>query len=180
MAAVAGRYARAFAEVVSGQKMDPEKTIQEFREIASLVQENQELRNVFQSPAVDHKQKIALLDAIIKKMNGSKMLRNFVAVLIDKRRIGEIGDIFEQFRQDLDARMGIADAQVLSARQLSDVERKSMEAQITALSGKRVRATYSEDPSLLGGAVVRIGSTIYDGSVRGQLERMKQQISGTN
>jgi F-type H+-transporting ATPase subunit delta len=113
-------------------------------------------------------------------MNGSKMLRNFVAVLIDKRRIGAIREIFDQFRQDLDARMGIADAQVLSARQLSDVERKSMEAQITALSGKRVRATYSEDPSLLGGAVVRIGSTIYDGSVRGQLERMKQQISGTN
>jgi F-type H+-transporting ATPase subunit delta len=179
MAAVAGRYARAFAEVVADQKMDPEKTIQEFREFSTLVQENHELRNIFQSPAVEHKQKIALLDAIIKKMSGSKMLRNFVAVLIDKQRIGVIGEIFEQFRQDLDARMGIADAQVKSARELSAAERKALEAQITALSGKRVRATYSEDSTLLGGAVIRVGSTIYDGSVRGQLQRLKQQISGS-
>lgn len=179
MAAVAGRYARAFAEVVADQKMDPEKTVHEFRELATLVEQNHELRNIFQSPAVEHKQKISLLDAIIKKMGGSKMLRNFVAVLIDKQRIGEISEIFQQFRQELDARMGIADAQVKSARELNAAERKALEAQITAVSGKRVRATYTEDPSLLGGAVVQIGSTIYDGSVRGQLQRMKQQIVGS-
>ncbi len=179
MAAVAGRYARAFAEVVADRKMDPEKTIHEFRELATLVEQNQELRNVFQSPAVEHKQKISLLDAIIKKMDGSKMLRNFVAVLIDKQRIGEIREIFEQFRQDVDARMGLVEAQVKSARELSAAERKALESQITAVSGRRVRATYTEDPSLLGGAVVRVGSTIYDGSVRGQLQRMKQQIVGS-
>jgi F-type H+-transporting ATPase subunit delta len=178
MAAVAGRYARAFAEVVAGQKLDPGKTVQELNEVAALVDGSAELRNVFQNPSVDHKQKIGLLDAIIKKMNGSKMLRNFVAVLVDQRRIAQIGEIAEQFRQELDERMGIAQAQVKSARELSAKEKKDLEQQLAEATGKIIRATYAEEASLLGGAVVRVGSVIYDGSVRGQLQRIKEQITG--
>lgn len=178
MAAVAGRYARAFAEVVGDQKLDPEKTVQELNAVAALVDGSTELRNVFQNPSVDHKQKIGLLDAIIKKMSGSKMLRNFVAVLVDQRRIAQIGEIAEQFRQELDERMGIAQAQVKSARELSAKEKKDLEQQLAEATGKTIRATYAEDASLLGGAVVRVGSVIYDGSVRGQLLRIKEQITG--
>jgi len=74
--------------------------------------------------------------------------------------------------------MGIAEARVSSARELTAAEKKSLEQRLAAVTGKTVRATYSEDATLLGGAVVRIGSTIYDGSVRGQLERLKQEIVG--
>src|SRR5512146_1938822 len=178
MAAVAGRYARAFAEVVADQKLDAEKTVQELNAMAALVNGSAELRNVFQNPSVDHKQKIGLLDAIIKKTGGSKMLRNFVAVLVDQHRLAQIGEIAEQFRQELDERMGIAQAQVKSARELSAKEKKDLEQQLAEATGKTIRATYFEDASLLGGAVVRVGSVIYDGSVRGQLQRIKEQITG--
>src|SRR5215471_10095875 len=106
MAAVAGRYARAFAEVVAQHKMDPEKTVNDLAQMARLVGESRELRNVLSSPSVEHKQKIGLLDAIIKKIGAVGTLRNFVAVLIDHKRIGQIGEITEQFKRELDQRMG--------------------------------------------------------------------------
>jgi F-type H+-transporting ATPase subunit delta len=177
MAAVAGRYARAFAEVVTAQKIAPDQANAALSEMAALVQGSPELRNVLQNPAVEHAQKLALLDVIIKRMGASQVLRNFVAVLIDNKRIGQIGEIAEQFKQELDRRMGIADAQVSSFRTLTEAEKMSLEKQLTAVTGKTVRASYSEDPALLGGAVVRVGSTIYDGSVRGQLQRIREQIT---
>jgi len=178
MAAVAGRYARAFAEVASGHNMDPEKTIQELDQVNALFTENHELHSLFLNPAVPHEQKLGLLDALVKKMGGSKMLRNFLAVLVDHRRIGQISEIAREFREQLDDRMGIADAQVSSARELSAAEKKTLEAQLAQTTGKRIRAHYANDPSLLGGAVVRIGSTVYDGSVRGQLHKLKAEIAG--
>src|SRR5215831_12943628 len=127
MAAVASRYARAFADVVVERKMDPEKTVAELMQMAALVSSSHELHNVLSNPAVENKQKIGLLDAIIKKMGASKLLRNFVAVLIDHKRIGQIGEITERFRRELDARMGIAEARISSARELTAAERKSLE-----------------------------------------------------
>ncbi len=177
MAAVVGRYARAFAGVVVERNTDTGKAVRELDEMAALVGQSAELRNVLRNPAVEHKQKLALLDAIVKRMGATLLLRNFVAVLIDHKRIHQIGDIAVQFKQELDRRMGIAEAQVRSFRALTEVEKRSLEKQLTAVTGKTVRATYAEDPRLLGGAVVRVGSTIYDGSVRGQLQRLKEQIT---
>ncbi|MBZ5532767.1 MAG: ATP synthase F1 subunit delta [Acidobacteriia bacterium] len=178
MAVVTGRYARAFAEVIAAHQGDAGKAVEELEQMASLVDGSHELRNVFQNPAVAQKQKISLLDEIIEKMGGSRLLRNFLAVLIDQHRIGQIAEIARQFKQDLDARMGIAEAKVSSARELTAAEKKSLEKELAATTGKTIRATYAEDATLLGGAIVRVGSTIYDGSVRGRLEKMKEQISG--
>src|SRR5262249_26365695 len=105
-----------------------------------------------------------------------KLLRNFAAVLIEHKRIGQIGEITELFRKEMDQRMGIADAKVSSARALTAAEKKSLEQRLAAVTGKTVRATYAEDTTLLGGAVVRIGSMVYDGSVRGQLRRIKENL----
>jgi F-type H+-transporting ATPase subunit delta len=179
VAAIAGRYARAFAELAAEHNMDPEKTIQELEQLGALFSQNHELHNVFLNPAVPHDQKLKLLDAIINRMGGSKLLRNFLAVLVDHRRIGQLSEIAREFRDQLDERMGIADAQVNSARELTAGERKTLETQLAEVTGKTIRARYAENPALLGGAVVRIGSTIYDGSVRGQMEKLKQQIAGT-
>lgn len=178
MASVTGRYARAFADVTSEHKLPPEKVISELQQMANLVEGSSELRHVLANPAVEHEQKIALLDAIVKRTGANRLLRNFVAVLIDHKRIAHIGEIAVQFKRDLDERMGIADARVSSARKLSETERKSLERQLAEITGKTVRATYAEDGGLLGGAVVRIGSTIYDGSVRGRLEKIKEEIVG--
>lgn len=177
MAAIAARYARAFAEVAAERKLDPEKTVQELDELGALFAQSQELHSVFLNPAVPHEDKLKLLDAIVKKIGGDKMLRNFLAVLVDQRRIGLMAEIAREFRDQFDERVGIADAQVSSARELSASEKKTLEAQLAGVTGKKIRARYAEDPALLGGVVVRIGSTIYDGSVRGRLQKLKEQIT---
>jgi len=179
MAAVAGRYARAFADVAVAHKLDAGNTVAEMSDVARLIEDNRELRNVLQNPAVRHQQKLRLLDAIVKLTGGSKLMRNFVAVLIDHRRINNLGEIVTEFKQELDRRMGIAEARVRSARALSAAEKKSMEKQLAEITGMTVRASYSEYPALLGGVTVRVGSTIYDGSVQGRLERMRQEIAGS-
>jgi len=177
MAAVLGRYARAYAEVAVKNKLNPEKTVAEFQQMADVVNSSRELRNVLQNPAVSREQKLKLLDSIIKHIGATRMLRNFLAVLIDHRRIGSIGDLLEQFKRELDRRMGIADAKVSSVRELSSAEKKSLEQELAEITGKTVRATYSQDASLLGGVMVRVGSTIYDGSVHGRLQRMRQELA---
>jgi len=176
MAAVLARYARAFADVTISQKLNAEKTVAELAEIATLVNGSRELRNVLQNPAVSRAQKLALLDAVMKRTGGNKLLRNFLAVLIDHRRIGNVGEVVEQFKKELDRLMGIAEARVSSARSLSAAEKKSLEQQLAEVTGMAVRATYTEDTALLGGVTVRVGSTIYDGSVQGRLERMRKEI----
>jgi F-type H+-transporting ATPase subunit delta len=177
MAAVLGRYARAYADVAIKNKLSPEKTIAEFQQMADVVNSSRELRNVLLNPAVSREQKLKLLDSIIQHIGASKMLRNFLAVLIDHRRIANIGDLLEQFKQELNRRLGVADAKVSSVRELSPAEKKSLEQQLAAITGKIVRATYSQDPGLLGGVLVRVGSTIYDGSVQGRLQRMRQELA---
>jgi F-type H+-transporting ATPase subunit delta len=177
MGAVAGRYARAFAEVVADHKLDPAKTVQELDDFVALLQGSHELHNVLLNPAVESRQKLGLLDAILKLIGGGKLMRNFIAVLISHKRIGQIGEIAAEFRKELDRRMGIAAAQVSSARELTATEKKSLEQKLATLTGMSVRTSYSEDADLLGGVVVRIGSTVYDGSVRGQLRRIRQEIA---
>jgi F-type H+-transporting ATPase subunit delta len=177
MASVASTYARAFADVVFNERLDAARATVGLRSIAILFQESVELRRVWENPAVPAEQKRALLDAIVQREGIDRPVRNLVAVLIDHRRLSFLPRIVEQFAKELDARMGFAEAEVSSARELGDAERRALEAQIEKTTGKKVRASYALDASLLGGAVVRVGSTIYDGSVKGQLEKIKEAIS---
>lgn len=179
MSIVASRYARALAEVVARNKIEPEKAVGQLNQIADLVKSSSALSNVLRSPSVPQRQKLALLDQIFSRTGGDRPMRNFVAVLIDQRRIGQIGEIAEQFRKELDDRLGIADAQVSSSRELSAAEKKALEQKMTAITGKTIRAGYTQDASLLGGVIVRVGSTIYDGSVRGRLKKIREQISAS-
>jgi F-type H+-transporting ATPase subunit delta len=177
MASVASTYARAFADVVFSAHLDADRSIAELRSIASLLRESPELRRVWENPAVPAEQKRKVLDVIAARDGFQKQVRNLVAVLIDHRRIHFFEPIIAQLEKELDARMGFAEAQITSARELGGDEKREFEAQVGKLTGKKVRAHYGLDPSLLGGAVVRVGSTIYDGSVKGQLERLKEAIS---
>jgi F-type H+-transporting ATPase subunit delta len=140
------------------------------------VRESLELRRVWESPAVPAEQKRAVLDAIVGQMGAFKAIRNFMAVIIDHRRIPMLGEIARQFAVELDAQLGFVEAEISSARQLSADEKREVESQVERMTGKKVRAHYASDPGLLGGVMVRVGSTIYDGSIRGQLEKMKQEL----
>jgi len=178
---VFSRYARAFADVVIEKKLDPRKVEDELGAFVKVVESVPVLRMVWENPSVDARQKHAVLDKIVAHIGGSRMLRNFIAVLIDHRRVAALPEIARQFEIDLNERLGLADAEVTSARELSDAEKRALEARVGEVTGKKVRARYSTDTRVLGGAVVKVGSTIYDGSVRGQLERLKQELSaGSN
>jgi F-type H+-transporting ATPase subunit delta len=177
MASVASTYARAFADVVLSSHLDADRSIAELRTIASLLAQSVELRRVWENPAIPADQKRGVLDAIAKRDGISIQVRNLIAVVIDHRRIHFLAPIIRQLEKELDARLGFAEAEITSARALGDAEKREFETQIGKLTGKKVRARYAQDASLLGGAVVRVGSTIYDGSVNGQLERIKEAIS---
>lgn len=177
MASVASTYARAFADVVLDERLDAAQATGGLRSIAALFAESLDLRRVWENPAVPAEQKRNLLDAIAERDRILRPVRNLVAVLIDHRRLPFLPRIVEQLEKELDQRLGFAEAQISSARDLDASEKRALEGQIAKTTGKKVRASYGLDPSLLGGAVVRIGSTIYDGSVKGQLERIKEAIS---
>ncbi|MGD0467962.1 MAG: ATP synthase F1 subunit delta [Terriglobales bacterium] len=178
MASVVGTYARAFADVVMTKSnlLDPARMLQELHGIEALLQESDPLRRVLENPSIPGNGKRAVLDAITMRLGTTRQVRNFIAVLIDHRRLPLFSEILKQLEQELDNRQGFAEAQVSSARQLSDPEKQMLEAEIVKMTGKKVRARYQRDASLLGGAVVQVGSTIYDGSVKGQLEKIREQL----
>jgi F-type H+-transporting ATPase subunit delta len=177
MASVASTYARAFADVVLDAHLDANRAIAQLRSIAGLLNESSDLRRVWENPAIPAEQKRRVLDAIAQRDQISKQVRNLVAVLIDHRRMHFLDSVIRQLEKELDTRLGFAEAEITSARELVDAEKREFETQVGKLTGKKVRAHYAQDKSLLGGAVVRVGSTIYDGSVRGQLERIREEIS---
>jgi F-type H+-transporting ATPase subunit delta len=178
MASVASTYARAFADVVLSAKLDAQRATGELRRIAGLLVESSDLRQVWENPAIPADQKRRLLDAIAHRDGIEKPVRNLVAVLIDHRRVKYLDAVIQQLEKELDARLGFAEAEITSVRELGDAEKRSLEAQVAKLTGKKVRAKFRQDASLLGGVIVRIGSTIYDGSVKGQLQSIREQIAG--
>jgi F-type H+-transporting ATPase subunit delta len=177
VASVTNTYARALADAVFSGHHDPAKTFEEAQAVAELVAGSQELRAVWETPSITAEQKRAVLDAIVARQGISSTVRNFVAVLIDHRRINFLGPIVKQFELEVNQRLGFVEAEITSARELNQADRSNLEARMEELTGKRVRPHYSLDESILGGAVVKIGSTIYDGSVEGQLERIRQALS---
>ena len=176
MASVVGAYARALADVVVGGKLDPARLQQELHAVEALLRESDPLRRVLENPSIAGDRKRAVLDVLAQRLGMTRQARNFIAVLVDHRRLPLFSDILKQVEQELNDRLGFADAEVSSARPLDDAEKHLLEAQVAKLTGKQVRAHYQQDASLLGGAVVKVGSTIYDGSVKGQLEKIREQL----
>jgi F-type H+-transporting ATPase subunit delta len=176
MASVASRYARALVDIVLEQKVDRDYAVQQVNSVVEVIQESADLRKVWESPSVPADQKRRLLDAIVSQLGVSRTVRNFYAVLIDHQRIPMVEQIARQFEVELDAQLGFAEAQITSARPLSEDEKRQLESRVAALTGKQVRAQYAANPELLGGVMVQVGSTIYDGSVRGQLQKLREQL----
>jgi len=176
MAAAKSRYARALADVVFDRKLVPGRVREQLQSLVETVAGSKDLRQVWENPSVPHEEKTKLLDAIGSRLGMETIVRNFIAVLIQHQRIAMLREIVEQFETEMDSRLGIAEAEVTSARTLGPEERQAIESQVSRLTGKQVRATYVTDSAILGGAVVRVGSTVYDGSVLGQIEKLKEVL----
>ncbi|MDR3762863.1 MAG: ATP synthase F1 subunit delta [Acidobacteriota bacterium] len=177
MAAVSSRYARALADVIAETKIDPAKALLQLRSLAEAFACSKDLREIWETPAVTGEQKLNVLDALAARTGVTdRAVRNFVAVLIEKGRIAQLPEIAERLEDELNKRAGLVDAEIVSARELPAAQRAALLEEITRLTGKQVLASYATDAALLGGVKVRVGSTIYDGSVRGQLQRIRQQL----
>jgi F-type H+-transporting ATPase subunit delta len=176
--AVANRYSRALAEVVfaPGSGLVPEQILAEIEALASAAGSSPELSAVLRSPAVSLAQKRNLLGKLCDRSGSSRTVRNLAFVVCDHGRTGLLADIRKSFEALVDERRGVARADIHVASETSDAQKQSLEAALARLTGKQVRASYSVDPALLGGATARIGSTVYDGSLRGQLASLKRKL----
>ncbi|MDQ2736515.1 MAG: ATP synthase F1 subunit delta, partial [Pseudomonadota bacterium] len=170
MSALTLRYAHAFASVAESNHLDAASAQQQMRDFSDTLADSHELREFLMNPSLAVDQKLKVLDAIAGRIAMFPQVRNFLAVIMDHQRLAELDEILTEYHAVADRQSGFAEAEITSARPLTDQDRAELEAQVAKIAGGRVRATYLEDASLLGGAVVRLGSTVYDGSVRGQFQ----------
>jgi F-type H+-transporting ATPase subunit delta len=177
MAAFAARYASAFLDVITAAKLDTAAIDQQWTDFLGTWDGSLELRSFFTNPAVPALQKVAFLDKLNEKLGLRKELRNLLAVLIDNDRIGSVVEVAQAYRRLLQDQLGIRQAEIVTARELTEAERTSLVAEIGKLAGSQIEASFRLDAAILGGTVVRIGSTVYDGSVRGRLDRLKEALT---
>ena len=176
MAAFVARYARAFADVVTAEKLDTAALDRQLNDFLATWDASAELRELFINPAVAAVQKVVVLDKMNAKLGLRKELRNLLAVLINNDRIGDVKDVAAAYRTEMQERQGIRPVEIVTAREFGDKVRAGLVAGVGKLAGAQIQASFTLDKSILGGTVVRIGSTVYDGSVRGRLERLKEAL----
>lgn len=170
------QYATALADIVleQGAAEPARKQLEDFR--AAYVA-SAELRTFLVSPSIAREAKHGVIEKLVARMGASKIIRNFLFVMADNQRFRLLPEIVDTFEQILRQRQGVADAEVTSAAELSDGQKSALARTLERLSGKKIQARYSLEPALLGGAVVRIGDTIYDGSVRNRLNQLRVQLA---
>ena len=178
-AALANRYARALVDVVTrpGAKAAAEKTGVDLADFTAALSASAELQNVLLSPAVPREKKKALIAELSGRLGLAGTTQNFLLVVTDHRRLLILDEIVSAFRALLDERMGIVRAEVASAQPVEPEQQEALASRLSELTGKQVRPNFSVDPQLLGGVMARIGSTIYDGSVRGQLQTLGRRLA---
>ena len=172
---VANRYARALADVLS-QGGDYRAVLGELRNFLSSYQESADLREVFDTPAISLEKKLKVLEAILARLGVSKVTASFLRVLVTNYRIGLLAETCAAFNRIANERLGVVEVKVLSATGLSEAEQQALRARFEAVTRKKVAMEFGLDGGLLGGILARIQSTVYDGSVRGNLERIREQL----
>jgi F-type H+-transporting ATPase subunit delta len=173
---LAQRYASALVEVAV-ERGAAQQVKKELADFLGLLGESADLVNFLGSPAVARESKHAVIEKLVTRLGASRTLRNFLFVVTDLRRSLLLPQIQQAFDELLYARLGIAEAHVASVEELTAEQKSELTRVLERLTGKRMEAQYRLDPALIGGAVVRIGSTIYDGSVREQLNRLRARLT---
>jgi len=173
--AVASRYAAALVDVAMEQKID-ERVKRDLASFGDAYASSSELRNVLESPAVSREAKLQVMQKLGERMDLAQAVRNFLSLLVDHRRTEMLPGIQQAFRTEWNARNGIVEAEITSAQALSAEKRKEMIGKLEGDLQKKIEAHFREDESLIGGTVVRLGSTVYDNSIRARLNRMREQL----
>jgi len=174
---VARRYASALADVVTARGEAAEVRA-ELEAWGEMMRANAQLLEVFRHPTIPYERKRGVLDALIARARVRPTTANFLQVLLQNQRLADLQEINRQFALELDRRTGVVTAEVTTARPVPEAEREALRARLGQLTGRSVRLQFAVDEDLIGGVVTRIGSTVYDGSVRGQLEQIRQRMIG--
>lgn len=172
---IARRYATALADV-AGKKGDAVQVRKEIEGWATMMKDNAGLKEVFGNPTVPAEQKRNLLSALLERTKVGNTTANFLQILLTNGRLTEISEISEKFTQVLEERAGVVKAQVTTARPVAPETQEALRARLAGMTGNQVRLQFANDEDLIGGLVTRIGSTIYDGSVRSQLQQVKERM----
>ena len=174
---VARRYASALADVVL-QRGEAREVQAELTAWEQMLQSSPNLQEVFRNPTIALDKKRALLNKLIERTRPRPTTVNFLKVLLQNQRLAELGEIDRKFAEVLDVRAGMVAASVKTARPVPVDSQQRLQTKLASLTNKKVRINFATDPELIGGLVTRIGSTVYDGSVRNQLQLIKEKMAG--
>jgi F-type H+-transporting ATPase subunit delta len=170
------QYATALADIALEQgAAEPVK--KQLEDFGAAYAESPELRSVLSSPAVERTAKHGVIEKLAAGLGASRIVRNFLLVVVDNQRTHLLPEILQTFEDVIRQRQGVAEAEVTSAGELTARQKTQLQQTLERLTGRKIQAKYSLDPALLGGAVVRIGDTIYDGSVRNRLNQMRARLT---
>lgn len=172
---VARRYAVALADVVT-KSGETETVRTELRSWEAMMKASAELTAVFANPSITHIDKESILNKLVAKARPGQTTSNFLKVLLRNGRLTELSEINTRFDAEIEIRSGNLVAKVTSARELTDSEKAELNANLAKLTGKRIRPLYEVDKEIIGGVVTQVGSTVYDGSVKTQLENLKADL----
>ncbi len=171
-------YAVAFADVIADARLDAAAIDRQFADFLATWDGSPELRAFLVNPSIAAAQKVEILDKLNVELGMQTVLRNLLAVLIGNARIASVAEVAAGWRRIEQERSGVQPAEIITARELTKTERDHLAAEVTRLAGSKIDATFKLDEAILGGTVVRIGSTVYDGSVKGRLERLRGTLTG--
>ena len=176
MKSASHQYANALADIALSQGA-AEPALKQLADFAGAYAESAELRNFLSSPAVDREAKHGVIEKLVARLGASKIIRNFLFVVADHGRTHILPEMVAAFQEVVRQRQGIAEAEVSTAIELSAAQKAEFAFALERMTGQRVEAKYSLEPALLGGAVVRIGDAIYDGSLRQRLNAMRARLT---
>jgi F-type H+-transporting ATPase subunit delta len=175
MSVAANRYARALIDVLYPEKA--EVGHQQLQQFLSLLNDQPDLRRFLENPTTAGERQKRLLREISSALKMDQKLANFIGILVDRDRLPILEEIVETYQKFLDEKLGIVRARVTSAQSLDFGQQKELTARLEKATGKQIRMEVAVDPSLIGGVVAQVGSTIYDGSVRQQLQAFKNRLA---
>ncbi len=174
---IARRYAVALADVVI-ERGEAHPVQEELLTWGSMIQSNPLLQEAFGNPTIQYDQKQKVLNELIARTKVRSTTANFLQTLLRNQRLTELGEVNSKFAQVLDERSGVIAAAVTTARPVAEEAKGALQTKLNQLTGKNVRLTFATDEELIGGMVSRIGSTVFDGSVRNQLREAEQTLAG--
>lgn len=173
---IANRYGRALSDVVFSK--GEQKVVQdELRGFVEMFESCPELKDVFANPTVSIQQQKGLLESLLQRTKPGTTAANFLRVLVQNYRLALLPEIYQAFARQVDEKMNIITAEVVTAGTISEDQKNILSQQLRKVTGKEVRLNFATDPSIIGGVVTRIGSQIYDGSIRNQLDMLRSRLS---